>query len=54
MENVVRVLDARGEEFRRIFRRGSAGQVEMDDDLLPLFGEADDMQEEVLEEAVAD
>ncbi len=52
MENVVRMLDIRGEDFRRIFRRGAPGQTEMDEDLLPLF--ADDAQDDVLEEAVAE
>ncbi len=52
MENIVRVLDIRGEDFRRIFRRGAAGQTEIDEDLLPLFTE--DGQEEALEESAAD
>jgi uncharacterized protein (DUF58 family) len=51
VENIVRVLDIRGEEFRRIFRRGPAGQAGIDDDLLPLV--AADEQDEVLEEATA-
>ena len=52
MENVVRVLDTRGEEFRRIFRRGT-GHVDLEEDLLPLFADAEYAQEEVLEEAEA-
>ena len=52
MENVVRVLDIRGEDFRRLFRRGTPGQAEWDEDLLPVF--ADDAQDESLEEAVAE
>lgn len=52
MENIVRVLDTRGEDFRRIFRRGAGGQAELDEDLLPLF--ADDAPDDVPEEVVAE
>ena len=55
MDNVVRVLDVRGEEFRRIFRRSEAGlpsRAELEEDLRPLLGEIEEDVEEP-EEALA-
>jgi uncharacterized protein (DUF58 family) len=49
MDNVVRVLDARGEEFRRIFRRREAGlpsRAELEEDLGPLLGGIEEGLEE--------
>jgi uncharacterized protein (DUF58 family) len=54
-DNVVKLLDVRGEEFRRLFRRAApaaAARGEPEEDLEPLPGEADaEAVEEAAEEA---
>ncbi|MCZ7647390.1 MAG: DUF58 domain-containing protein [Planctomycetota bacterium] len=54
LDNVVKVLDVRGEEFRRIFRRGATGghiRDELDEDLLLTLG--DDELDELAQEELA-
>ncbi|GMV83676.1 MAG: hypothetical protein AMXMBFR7_48600 [Planctomycetota bacterium] len=50
LDNAVKVLDVRGDEFRRIFRRGGGAREEVDEDLLLAYGdeELDDLAQEEL------
>ena len=53
IDNIVKVLDVRGEEFRRIFHRQASGSArdELDEDLLLALG--DEELDELAQEEMA-